>query len=122
MIHQELSEYEKLREINIRERDEAMKEAMEGIEEAKQDMRDNAPGAKKRTAEEESGVKRKTKNVEPALGVRRSGRERKLVSYVVEEDCQERTCQGFCKVRSSSNHEVLSHSPPTQAGGLFRAS
>ena len=59
----ELSEYEKLREINIRERDEAMKEAMEGIEEAKQDMRDNAPGAKKRTAEEESGVKRKKKSL-----------------------------------------------------------
>ena len=51
----ELCEYEKLRERNIRERDEAMKEAMEEIEESKQDLRDNAPGAKKRAPEEEAG-------------------------------------------------------------------
>jgi hypothetical protein len=82
----ELSEYEKLRERNIRERDEAMKEAMEEIQEAKQDMRDNAPGAKKRPAEEEAGWRRKRRKVEPVVEVRRSGRERKPVSYVVEED------------------------------------
>ena len=87
----ELSEYEKLREINIRERDEAMKEAMEGIEEAKQDMRDNAPAVKKRVAEEEAGGTRKKKKVEPIMEVRRSGRERKPVSYVVEEDLDGRS-------------------------------
>ena len=32
-----------------------MKEAMEEIEESKQDLRDNAPGAKKRAPEEEAG-------------------------------------------------------------------
>ena len=51
----ELCEYEQLRERNIRERDEAMKEAMEEIEEAKQDMRDNAPGAKRSAEGEEVG-------------------------------------------------------------------
>jgi hypothetical protein len=79
----ELCEYEKLRERNIRERDEAMKEAMEGIEDAKQDMRDNAPGAKKRTAEKEAKGRRKRKKVEPVVEVRRSGRERKPVSYLL---------------------------------------
>ena len=53
-----MSDYEKLRESNIRERDEAMKEAMEEIEEAKQDMRDNAPGPAKRAAKEETGRRR----------------------------------------------------------------
>ena len=51
----ELCEYEKLRERNIRERDEAMREAMEEIEESKQEMRDNAPGAKKASSSEEAG-------------------------------------------------------------------
>jgi DNA-directed RNA polymerase subunit RPC12/RpoP len=87
----ELCEYEKLRERNIRERDEAMKEAMEEIEEAKQDMRDNAPGAKKRAAEEEDGGTRKRKKVEPVVEVRRSGRERKPVTYVVNEDLDGRS-------------------------------
>ena len=82
----ELSEYEKLRERNIRERDEAMKEAMKEIDDAKQEMRDNAPGAKKRAAEEESGGKTKRKMMEPVVEVRSSGRERKLVSYVEEEE------------------------------------
>ena len=87
-----MSEYEKLRERNIRERDEAMKEAMEEIEEAKQDMRDNAPGAKKRAAEEEvGGTREKKKKVELVVEVRRSGRKRKPVSYVVEEDLDGRS-------------------------------
>jgi DNA-directed RNA polymerase subunit RPC12/RpoP len=82
----ELCEYEKLRERNIRERDEAMKEAMEEIDEAKQDMRDHAPGANKRTVEEEAGGIRKRKKVELVVEVRRSGRERKPVTYVVEDE------------------------------------
>jgi predicted RNA-binding Zn-ribbon protein involved in translation (DUF1610 family) len=86
----ELCEYEKLRERNIKERDEAMKEAMEEIEEAKQDMRDNAPGPK-RAAEEEAGGKGKRKKVEPVLEVRRSGREKKPVTYVVDEDLDGRS-------------------------------
>jgi hypothetical protein len=53
-----LCEYEKLRERSIRERDEAMKETMEEIEEAKQDIRDNdAPGDERSAEEEEVGVK-----------------------------------------------------------------
>ena len=42
----EMSEYEKLRERNIREREEMMKEVMEDINEAKQEMYDNAPKRK----------------------------------------------------------------------------
>jgi uncharacterized C2H2 Zn-finger protein len=86
-----LCEYEKLRERNIRERDEAMKEAMEEIDEAKQEMRDNAPGANKRSSEEEAGGKNKRKKVETVVEVRRSGREKKPVSYVVEEEREVRS-------------------------------
>ena len=58
-----------------------MKEAMEEIEEAKQDMRDNAPGAKRSAEGEEVGGKsRKKKKAQPVVEVRRSGRERKPVS------------------------------------------
>ena len=42
----QLCEYERLKKRNIRERDEALKEAMGEIEEDKQDMRDNAPRVK----------------------------------------------------------------------------
>merc|ERR1719186_1126282 len=42
-----LCEYEKLRERNIRDIEEAMKEKMKEIEEVKKDMRDNAPGVKR---------------------------------------------------------------------------
>ena len=87
----ELCEYEKLRERNIRERDEAMKEAMEEIGEAKQEMRDNAPGAMKRAAEKEAGGMRKMKKVDSVVEVRRSGRKKKPVSYVVEEDLDGRS-------------------------------
>ena len=61
------------------------------IDEAKQDMRDNAPGAKRRAAEEEAGGRRKRKKVEPVVEVRRSGRERKPVTYVVNEDLDGRS-------------------------------
>ena len=44
----ELREYERLSERKIKEMNEAKKEAMEEIDEAKEDMRVNAPGAKKR--------------------------------------------------------------------------
>jgi hypothetical protein len=89
----ELCEYEKLRERNIRERDEAMKEAMDGIEEAKQDIRDNDTTGAKRSGdgEEVGGKSRKKKTVQPVVEVRRSGRERKPVSYVVDEDLDGRS-------------------------------
>ena len=51
----ELNKYEKLRERTIRERDKTMKK----------DMRDNAPGVKKRAAEEETVGRRKRNKVEP---------------------------------------------------------
>ena len=81
-----LSEYEKLRERNIKEIEEAMKEKMKEIEEAKKDMRDNAPGTVKKAAGEEAGGRRRKKKVVPVEQVRRSGRVRKPVSYVVEEE------------------------------------
>ena len=59
----ELCAYERLRERNIRERHEAMKEAKGEIEEAKQDMRDNAPGAKGAN-QVLSGGRRKRENVD----------------------------------------------------------
>jgi hypothetical protein len=118
----ELSEYEKLRERNIRERDEAMKEAMEEIEEAKQDMRDNAPGVKKRAAEEEAGGTRKRKKVDPVVEVRRSGRERKPVSYVVEEDLDGRSRKRGRKVGGGRSMKDISKSPPARSGRVKAAS
>ena len=86
-----LCEYERLRERNIREREEAMKEAMDEINEAKQDMRDNAPGvADKRKALEELGGKNKRRKQE-VVQVRRSGRDRKPVIYTVDEDLHGRS-------------------------------
>ena len=69
----ELCVYEKLRERNIRERDEAMKETMDEIGEAKQEMRDNAPRAMKRVADNEAGGTRKMKKGDSVVEVRRSG-------------------------------------------------
>ena len=78
-----LCEYEKLRERNIREREEAMKEAMKEINEAKEEMRDNAPGvAEKRKAVDDIGGKNKRRKKE-VVQVRRSGRDRKPVKYTV---------------------------------------
>ena len=56
------------------------------INEAKQDMWDIAPcRAKEKGAVEEGGGRKKKKKVETVLELRRSGRKRKPVSYVVEE-------------------------------------
>ena len=86
----QLCEYEKLRERNIKERDEAMKEALEEIDVAKQDMRDNAPGAKKRAAEEEEdGVLRERQNIDSVVVEAR--RERNPVCFVVEDDIYDRS-------------------------------
>ena len=71
-----LCEYEKLRERNIKEIEEAMKEKMKEIEDAKQDMRDNAPVAVKRKVEVDVDGRRNRKKVEPVMQLRRSGRER----------------------------------------------
>jgi DNA-directed RNA polymerase subunit RPC12/RpoP len=79
-----LSDYEKLRERNIRERDEAMKETLEEIDVAKKDMRNYGPQAGKKAAEENAGGRRKRKRVEIVMEVRRSRRERKPVSYAEE--------------------------------------
>ena len=83
----EMSEYEKLRERNIREREEMMKEVLEDINEAKQDMFDNAPRKRKKadTSDEPKSKKRKVQDSED-FQVRRSGRRRKPVNYVVDED------------------------------------
>jgi hypothetical protein len=108
-----LSEYEKLRERNIRERDEAMKEALEEIEESKQEMRDNAPGAKKRGAEEEAVGRSKRKKVETVVEVRRSGRERKPVSYVVEEEIEGRSRRGR---KEGNGSRATSDSPVRRRG------
>jgi uncharacterized C2H2 Zn-finger protein len=111
----ELSEYEKLRERNIRERDEAMKEAMVEIDEAKQEMRDNAPGAKKRVAKEEAGgMRKRKKKVEPVGEFRRSGRERKPVNYVVEEDLDGRSRKRGRKVGVGKGKETSSS--PVRSG------
>ena len=81
----QLCEYEKLRERNIRERDEAMREAMEEIDESKQEMRDNAPGAKKASSSEEAGGMREREKAKSVLVEEvRSGRN--PVSCV-EESC-----------------------------------
>ena len=111
----ELCAYEKLRERNIRERDKGLKEAMEEIEEAKQDMRDNAPGAK-RAAEEEAGGMRKRKKVEPVVEVRRSGRERKPVTCVVDEDLDGRSRKRRRKVGDGRSTGVSK--TPVRSGGV----
>jgi DNA-directed RNA polymerase subunit RPC12/RpoP len=110
-----LSDYEKLRERNIRERDEAMKEALEEIEEGKQEMRDNAPGAKKRGAEEEAvgRGRSKRKKVETVVEVRRSGRDRKPVSYVVEEETEGRSRRGR---KEGNGSRAISVSPVGRRG------
>jgi hypothetical protein len=86
----QLCEYEKLRERNIRERDEAMREAMEEIEESKQEMRDNAPGAKKASSSEEAGGRREREKAESVV-VEKVRRGRKPVSCEVEEDIEGRS-------------------------------
>ena len=109
--HPELSDYEKLRERNIREREEAMKEAMGEINEAKQEMWDNAPRAKEKGAVEEGGGRRKKKKAESVVELRRSGRKRKPVSYVVEEYSNGRSK----KSRKTGHKKTISKpdSPPT---------
>ena len=66
-----------------------MREALEEIDVAKQDMRDNAPGAQKRAAEEEEGVLMERQNVESVVVDAR--RERNPVCFVVEFDINERS-------------------------------
>ena len=88
---------------------------MEEIEEAKQDMRDNAPGAK-RAAEEEAGGMRKRKKVEPVVEVRRSGRERKPVTYVVDEDLDGRSRKRRRKVGDGRSTGVSK--TPVRSGGV----
>ena len=86
----EMSEYEKLRERNIREREEKMKEVMEEINEAKKDMYDNAPKRKiVDTPDEPKSKRRRMKGA--VVPVRRSERERKPVNYVVDEDDDRRS-------------------------------
>ena len=84
-----LCEYEQLRERNIREREEAMREALDEIEEIKEEIRENAPISKKRRTEKVAGGRSKEKKLRPAVEVRRSGREKKPVTYGLEEDVDE---------------------------------
>ena len=57
-----LCAYKQLRERNIREREEAMREALEEI---KEEIRDNAPISKKRRTEKVAGGKGKEKEKKP---------------------------------------------------------
>ena len=83
----EMSAYEKLRERNIREREEMMKEVMEEINEAKQEMHDFAPKRKRvDIPDDEHKFKRRKMKEAEVVQVRRSERERKPVSYVFDDD------------------------------------
>ena len=98
----EMSEYKKLREQNIKEREEMMKEVMEEINEAKQDMYDNAPKRKiADTTDEPKPKKRRGKSAD-TVHVRRSARERKPVNYKVDEDDEGRS---RIKKKNCSNHQ-----------------
>ena len=82
-----LSEYEKLRERNIREREEAMKHVMEEIDDVKRELNENAPGAVKRQMDSgKDGVKPKKQKVAEVTAPRRSSRQRRVVSYVEESE------------------------------------
>ena len=107
-----LSEYEKLRERNIREREEAMKEAMVEIQEAKQDMTVNGPRLveKRKTGKEfEEGKKRRKKSEEVAVEVRRSGRVRKPVTYVLDEDLDGKSMKRRAEVSDNRLTSSVSH-------------
>ena len=118
----EMSEYEKLRERNIREREEMMKEVMEEINEAKQEMFDNAPKRKiiDSTDEPKSKRRRVVKSTE-VVQVRRSERERKQVSYEVDEDDDRRSRRKKKNLPNylpeASNYEEVSSSAPTEGQG-----
>jgi DNA-directed RNA polymerase subunit RPC12/RpoP len=118
-----MSDYEKLRERNIRERDEAMKEVLEEIEVAKKDMSNHGPQAGKKPAYQEAGESSKRKKVEIVMEVRRSRRERNPVSYVEEGEREgrrktrvvgrrEESCNGS-PVRRRRKKAVPPQSQPT---------
>ena len=68
-----LSDYEKLRERNIREREEAMKHVMEEINDIKRELNENVPSAIKRKMESaKGGVKPKRIKVTEETVPRRS--------------------------------------------------
>jgi len=120
-----LCAYEKLRERNIRERKEFLKDVMEEIDDAKQHMYDNAP--KKRKADDDKLTKpkrRRIKEVEP-VEVRRSKRAKKPVSYVDDEDCDGTGRNVKPSVlpnpRPSKKHEEPLSSPPEDQGCSSRS-
>ena len=103
----ELCEHEKLRERNIKERDEAMMEAFREIDVAKQDMRENAPGARKRAAEKEAGGMGKKQQVESVV-VEAMTREREPVCYFVDEDIGGRSRRRGRRVDSDRSRDQMS--------------
>jgi len=123
-----LCAYEKLRERNIRERKELLKDVMEEINEAKQQMHDNAPNApKKRKAEDDKFTKpkrRRTKEVEP-VEVRRSKRATKPVNYVYDENCDGTNRNVKPSIlpnpRPAKKHGEPSISPLEEQGGSSRS-
>ena len=107
-----LSEYEKLRERNIREREESMKHVMEEIDDAKRELNENTPGAAKRKMlSGKGGVKPKKKKVAEVTAPRRSSRQRRVVSYAEESDGGGTTTNKVSRkavVTSSHNGEEFS--------------
>ena len=102
-----LSDYEKLRERNIRERDEAMKETLEEIESAKQEMRSNAP-----QPVVVAGGRSKRKKVEPVEEFRSSGRERNPIRYALEGRRGRREESGSSRPsKTRGRKEERSHPP-----------
>ena len=79
-----------------------MKEVMEDINEAKQEMCDNAPKRKRTDTTDETKSKRRRVQSEEVVQVRRSERERKSVIYVVDENDGRRS---RIKKKNSSNYQ-----------------
>ena len=102
-----LSEYEKLRERNIQERNEAMKVVMSEINEVKRVLCNNA--LKKRKVKDNDVLEpsiSKRRKVEVDV-VRRSERERKPVNYVVDGDVNRRSMQRT-RIESGQRRKSLS--------------
>jgi len=120
-----MSAYEKLRARNIREREEFLKEAMEGINEAKQLMHDNAP--RKRKVADDKFTKPKSRRIkeEEPVKVWRSQRAKKPVSYVADEDFEgtNRNTKPSAQAspRPAMKDAVPSSSPPVNQGCSSRS-
>ena len=117
--------YEILRERNIREREELLKEVMGEINEAKQHMHDNAPRKRKADNDELTKPKRRRVKEVELVEVRRSKREKKPISYVVDEDFEGTSMNMIPSMppnpRPAKHHEGPSSSPPEDQGCSSRS-